>query len=229
MLPTLLLLLLPLAARAEGGGSPSEAELASWSTSVVEAARVAAGAGDVEAGRALYETCAGCHHATGIGDPGGTMPQIAGQHRSVLIKQMLDIRSGRRKNPIMAPYLEKLEDASAIADVAAYVAGLAVPRANGKGPGVDLARGRSLYESSCARCHGQGGEGQGEAYYPALRGQHYRYLVRQLIDLAGGRRGNAHPEMVVAIQDFSARDVARVADYVSRLSLAELPEGGDRP
>ena len=34
----------------------------------------------------------------------GTFPQLAGQHTTVLIKQMADIRAGERDNPTMYPF-----------------------------------------------------------------------------------------------------------------------------
>ena len=131
---------------------------------------------------------------------------------------MLDIRSGRRDNPLMLPYLAPLPDEQAVADVAAYLAALPPVGGNGRGAGDDLLRGGQLYRRACASCHGAGGEGDAASFTPALHGQHYRYVVRQLIDIAGARRGNAHPGMVAAIESFSARDVASVADFVSRMS-----------
>jgi cytochrome c553 len=58
-----------------------------------------------------------------------------------------------------------------------------------------------------------------------LTGQHYRYLVRQLIDIAGGRRGNANLDMVEVITGYPARDVSVVADYVSRLNVPSKETG----
>ncbi len=209
------LVFVPRGVGAEGAASnPSPA---SWESSVAAAQPVVGLEARPDSGRARYAVCAECHLANGLGDPGGTMPKLAGQHRSVLIKQMLDIRSGRRSNPLMLPYVRSLPDEQAVADVAAYLAALPPVGGNGRGPGEDLLRGRQLYQRHCASCHGAGGEGDAAAFTPAIRGQHYRYVVRQLIDIAGARRGNAHPGMVAAIESFSARDVASVADFVSRL------------
>ena len=198
-----------------------------WRVSVEAASNVVALPERPAEGRRVYTVCAECHLATGAGDPGGTMPQLAGQLRSVLIKQMLDIRSGRRNNPLMAPYLEVLPDSQAIADAATHLSSLPVPTVVGRGPGDDTLRGARIYRERSASCHGSQGEGVAETFTPALRGQHYRYVVRQLIDIAGARRGNAHPGMVEAITDMSARDVAGVSDYVSRLPTAPQRAGGN--
>jgi cytochrome c553 len=51
--------------------------------------------------------------------PTGSIPQLAGQHGSVLIKQMADIRSGLRHNPTMYPFATVLSDPQDLADLAA--------------------------------------------------------------------------------------------------------------
>jgi len=197
----------------------------SWSEGLRSALGVSRLPSDIERGREIYATCAECHLASGAGLPDGTMPQLAGQHRNVLIKQLMDIRSGARKNPVMRPFVLQLDDTQDLVDVAAYIEALPVQADNGEGPGADVERGADLYREACARCHGDRGQGNAEAFYPMLAGQHYRYLVRQLIDIAAGRRGNANLDMVTSIEGFSARDVANVADFVARLAPTG-PESG---
>jgi cytochrome c553 len=174
-------------------------------------------AGDPVRGRRAYESCASCHLPSGAGRPDGTFPQLAGQHRAVLVKQLVDIRSGRRANPVMAPYARALLDAQEIADVAAYVATLPVPRDQGLGEGRDLARGGLLYGRDCAGCHGAGGEGDAARTIPALRGQHYAYLLRQVRSISSGLRDNAHPEMASVVAGYSDAELRAVVDYAARL------------
>jgi cytochrome c553 len=209
--------LVVLGIEAQDQTSPNQSAIASWRASTGDAMEVGKLTPSVEEGRELYEVCSECHRSNGGGIPDGTMPQVAGQHSSVLIKQLMDIRSGLRRNPSMYPYVARLDDPQDLADLAAYIETLPIPEDNGEGSGRDLERGKRLYGENCLRCHGARGEGSALSFYPKLAGQHYRYLVRQIIDIAGGRRGNAHPEMVDAVVDFSARDVANVADYVSRM------------
>lgn len=214
-----------LAAQAQAQASSEAAH--EWDVSVAAAREVSAMEGRSDEGSRHYEVCVSCHLAGGAGDEGGTMPRIGGQHRSVLIKQLLDIRSGRRRNPVMAPYMDALPDLQAIADVATHLAALPVPPSVGRGPGTETTRGERLYRERCASCHGAHGEGVAETFSPALQGQHYRYLVRQLIDIAGIRRGNAFPAMVEAVSDLSARDVSSIADFVSRLPTETSERGGE--
>jgi cytochrome c553 len=151
------------------------------------------------------------------------IPQLAGQHRTVVIKQLADIRAGNRESVVMAPYatVELIGGAQAIADVAGYIDSLEMSVDTGKGPGKDLELGAQLYRDNCARCHGQTGEGDSDAYVPRIQAQHYQYLVRQFNSIRKGKRRNANPEMVTQIRDFSARQIQAVLDYVSRLEPPE--------
>ena len=133
--------------------------------------------GDAKAGEEGYETCGACHLPSGAGRPDGTFPQLAGQHTTVLIKQMADIRAGLRDNPTMYPFAATLTDAQELANVAAYIEKLVysalntastipnqaiTPTRTGKlraDTEKRLAEGKALYEKECLECHGKNGEG----------------------------------------------------------------------
>jgi cytochrome c553 len=191
---------------------------------------------DVAKGLEIYRTCAECHLPEGWGLPNALIPipQLAGQHRTVVIKQLADIRAGNRESVVMAPYatVELIGGAQAIADVAGYIDSLEMSVDTGKGPGVDLELGAQLYRDNCARCHGPTGEGDRDAYVPRIQAQHYPYLVRQFDSIRKGKRRNANPEMVTQIRDFSARQIQAVLDHVSRLEPPEAlraPPGWHNP
>ena len=198
---------------------PKASEPQEWNAPQAEKLEALRLKGDPQRGEQLYQTCASCHGADGAGQRDGTMPQLAGQHPTVLIKQLSEIRSGLRSNPVMLPFAMQLAAPQDLADVVAYITRLPISaEPGGTGPGVDLERGEALYQKDCARCHGDRGEGADSTFRPRVGGQHYRYVVRQLIDIASGRRGNAHPDMARVVETYSAREVSLVADYVSRLS-----------
>jgi len=173
---------------------------------------------DLENGRKVYLLCAVCHQPEGWGTADGDYPQIAGQHRSVIIKQLADIRARNRDNPTMFPFtlLDHLTPQQ-IADVSAYIASFPMTPDNGLGPGDDLEHGERRYVQYCKDCHGDRGEGVPKDHMPLIQGQHYRYLVRQFEWIRDGKRRNADPEMVKQIQSFQDRDVSAVMDYASRL------------
>jgi cytochrome c553 len=175
-------------------------------------------AGDRDRGRAAFEDCDGCHRKDASGRTTGAVPRLSGQHASVIIKQLVDIRSGQRLNPEMKP----LVDAPAmtpqtLADLASYLQALPVVGRLGQGPGSDLARGKTLYEKDCAGCHGERGEGRAMLFHPALASQHYSYLLRELGLIRDGGRGNSNPAMRALVQTYPPADLQAVADHLSRL------------
>jgi len=179
-----------------------------------------AATGNAAAGAIVFEVCEGCHRGAGTGRANGSYPRLAGQHATVLVKQLDDIRSGRRQNHRMQPFAaEEVIGRQQVADVAAFLQAQTVTPDNGKGPGTDLARGESLYRQDCARCHGAGGEGRADAFVPRLSGQHYLYLLREARAIRDGQRGNSNPDMVEAIRAYDEAGLAAVSDYASRLPL----------
>jgi cytochrome c553 len=174
---------------------------------------------DMANGKKLYALCASCHLDNGWGKPDGSFPVIAGQHRSVLIKQLADIRAKNRQNPTMYPFTDPaaIGGVQAISDVTAYIASLPPDPSPGQGDGQQLAHGKEIFQQQCAHCHGAQGQGNEEAFYPRLKGQHYAYLVRQLKWIRDGYRANANPAMVVEVSNLKDSDLEAVADYISRL------------
>jgi cytochrome c553 len=191
-----------------------------WDAQSGEEAQLLKMQGNPVRGKIAYQGCQGCHKPDASGRPDGSYPQLAGQHTTVLIKQISDIREGRRDNPKMYPFAGKhVIDTQEVADIAAYLSSLPVPGDNDKGSGNDLVRGKMLYERDCVTCHGEHGEGHAGKFYPATAGQHYRYLVRQIEAIRDGNRRNANPKMVKTVKDYPASDIGAVADYISRIEL----------
>ncbi|HCC83123.1 MAG TPA: cytochrome c4, partial [Methylophaga sp.] len=76
--------------------------------------------GDISAGKTKSAVCAACHGADG-NSPSDMYPKLAGQHASYLYKQLVEFKSGKRKNAIMAPMVANLSEQD-MADLAAYFA-----------------------------------------------------------------------------------------------------------
>lgn len=179
--------------------------------------------GNAKEGRDGYEICGACHLPSGAGRPDGTFPQLAGQHTTVLIKQMADIRAGLRDNPTMYPFAKELIDAQELANVSAYIQSLCIPLDHGKYEGADAAKqiatGKELYEKQCKECHGANGEGNKEKFYPVIAGQHYKYLLRQMTEIREGKRRNANPDMVKVIKPYTNEQLVAISAYQSSLSM----------
>lgn len=177
--------------------------------------------GDPARGSDAFQACQGCHKRGATGTPSGAYPRLAGQHASVLIEQITDIRSGRRVNPKMAPFSdEHVLTTAEIADIAAYLQALPIRNIEGgKGPANALEQGKALYTRDCVVCHGENGEGNARRFIPLLAGQHYGYLVRETGLIRDEKRGNANPDMVRVIKSYRDGDLEAVSDYISRLMV----------
>jgi cytochrome c553 len=190
-----------------------------WDEMTPERIAVLQRGGDPVKGKESFRGCQGCHKSDAAGVREGVYPRLTGQHASVIIKQITEIRAGIRSNPKMLPFVEdpaiSMEE---IGDIAAYLSSLTSVRENGKGAEDMSAQGKKLFtDNKCYSCHGKNGEGNAAKSYPVLASQHYGYLLREMKLIMTGVRGNSNPDMVKAISKFSQSDLEATADYLSRL------------
>src|SRR5262249_32192183 len=137
---------------------------------------------NLEQGAELFRNCAVCHGPQGGGTRDGGVPRIAGQHISVLVKQLVDYRHSRRWDIRMEHFAGKhlLADPQALADVIAYIHQLHPEAAPGIGDGELAPHGANVYGRLCESCHGELAEGNAKQMVPRIAGQHYDYLMRQI-------------------------------------------------
>jgi cytochrome c553 len=190
-----------------------------WDEMTPERTEVLRRGGDPVKGKESFRGCQGCHKADAAGVREGVYPRLTGQHASVLIKQITEIRAGIRSNPKMLPFVEdpaiSMEE---IGDIAAYLSSLTSVRENGKGAEDMSVRGKKVFtDNKCFECHGKNGEGNAAKSYPVLASQHYGYLLREMGLIKTGVRGNSNPDMVKAITKLSQADLEAASDYLSRL------------
>lgn len=79
-------------------------------------------AGDIAKGKVRAAACIGCHGSNGIG-LSGEYPNLAGQKKAYLIKQLRDFKRGVRANPSMKAMVAGLNDTDII-NLAAYYSSL---------------------------------------------------------------------------------------------------------
>jgi cytochrome c553 len=177
---------------------------------------------DAEHGAHLFETCAACHGANGRGTADGTVPAIAGQHGSVLLKQLVDFRHDQRWDERMEHFTDRhhLPTAQDLTDVAAYVSNLTrFPlMSDAIGDGAFLHDGASAYFRVCEACHGPLGQGDVLRLRPRLAGQHYEYLLKQLAQTAADYRPGMDQAHETRLRALTPEQMRGVADYLSRLS-----------
>lgn len=149
-------------------------------------------AGDAEAGQAKAATCVACHGVDG-NSAVPTFPKLSGLGHKYLLKQMQDIRDGRRPVALMAGQVDNMTDQD-LSDIAAFYD--AQPRTGGTAEPDKVSLGRKVYLGgiaerqvpACSGCHSPTGNGNGPAGYPALAGQHADYVTAQLKMFRKGTR-----------------------------------------
>jgi cytochrome c553 len=174
---------------------------------------------DREDGKRIYATCTACHGEDGAGNNAALVPRIAGQHYSVIIRQLSDFQAERRHDPRMQQAVadHHLQSPQSLANVATYVNLLRTraPVSLGGAPSGDL--GQRLFETNCAACHGAAAQGSDESTIPRLAGQNRDYLIRQFRDIGGSLRPPVGPRHVKLLAPLQYQDRDALADYLSRL------------
>ena len=192
------------------------------STIAILACGVANAAGSASAGQSKATTCIACHGVDG-NSVNPEWPNLAGQNGSYIVKQLKAFKSGSRQNPTMSPMAQPLSDQD-MEDLAAYFSsqtlkGLEADKGKYQA-GQHLYRGGNMTESvsACIACHGPNGRGNDPAVYPALRGQHSKYIEMQLNAFKSGQRDTDPNKMMRDIAGrLSAEEIAAVAAYVQGL------------
>lgn len=175
---------------------------------------------NIAAGERLFEEhCSACHGERALGDPKAGAPALAGQIPLYVIKQLVDMAERERDVPEMHRVVSRkeLSRPQGIADVAAYIGRLPPNSSPEVGDGTELALGKRYYQGLCAFCHGEQGAGDEQHATPALRGQHYSYLLAQMRELANMHRYSVDVAIVEALDGLSFAQMQAVADYTARL------------
>lgn len=179
--------------------------------------------GDAEHGKKLASACMACHGADG-NSPTPMYPKIAGQGTPYLVKQITDIRDGRREALPMAPFVSGLSDED-IMDLATYFNSQKIK------PGAanpELAKlGERIYRSgiedkkipACLACHGPSGKGIELAKFPMLAGQHGQYIKDQLNLFSSGKRSNDGDTKIMRniANRMHASEIEAVSSYIQGL------------
>ena len=88
----------------------------------LSASAAAVAQGDIAAGKARASSCMGCHGSMGVSS-NPAWPNLAGQNRLYLEKQLQAFRDGNRQDPTMSAMARSLTDTD-ISNLAAYYSSL---------------------------------------------------------------------------------------------------------
>ena len=176
-------------------------------------------AGSVEAGATKATVCSACHGANG-NSINAEWPSLAGLGADYIAEQLKNFKDGKRSNPVMMPIVANLS-ADDFADLGAYFGSL-----TNTGLEADPSyweAGQKLYRGgdgsrgipACMACHGPTGAGNEPAKFPALRGQHSVYVIKQLNDYASGTRATGPNTIMQTIaKRLSPEDMRNLASYI---------------
>ena len=183
------------------------------------AATSALPAPSVEAGAAKAATCQACHGANG-NSTNPEWPSLAGLGADYIADQLKNFKDGKRANPVMMPMTATMT-ADDMADLGMYFDSL--PNTGLEADPSFWQAGEKLYRAgdparaipACMACHGPTGKGNGPAKFPALRGQHANYVIKQLNDYASGTRSTGPNGIMQTIaKRLSTDDMRNLASYL---------------
>jgi cytochrome c553 len=179
--------------------------------------------GDPKAAESIVtKVCVACHAADG-NSPTAANPKIAGMNAEYLNKQLLNFKSGERKNAVMAGIVKDLSPQD-MQNLAAYFS--AQQPKPGTSKDLALAQtGEKIYRGgvqgagvpACASCHGPQGKGM-PVQFPRLAGQHADYTYKQLNAFRLETRANDAAKMMRTIAaKMTDADMKAVAAYIQGL------------
>ena len=184
--------------------------------------------GNAAAGEGKAVTCGACHGADG-NSAVPNFPKLAGLGEKYLLKQMTDIRDGRRPVAAMAGQVDNMTDQD-LADIAAFYD--AKERTSEMADEDLVALGRKVYMSgimerkvaACSGCHSPSGKGNAPAGFPGLAGQHADYIAAQLkmfrtgYESPEGRTNDGDSKIMrTTAFELSDLEIKAVASYASGL------------
>lgn len=176
------------------------------------AVTAAASAADVSAGKALAETCAGCHGVDGVSQTPLT-PSLAGEPDEFVQWQLVYFRSGARKSEVMGPIAEALSNEN-IRNLGAYYASLPPPQPAAV-PDALAEKGEKLaVQHRCKSCHSDDFNGFRAA--ARLSDQREDVMIQALRDFKSGKRvGSGVASMADVTYELSDADMQALAHYMA--------------
>lgn len=180
---------------------------------------------------ALLSQCSACHGAQGEGQEAVGAPPLAGQQADYLRRQLTHFRNGTRGYAADDQYGASMRSSAAALtqaeqeQLATYYAQLPARQPAVAAP-VD-AKGRALYQQTCAACHGQQAQGYVQMHTPNLRLLGGVYIQRQLHSYVQGWRGTQPQTDIqgqwmrsIATHITDPAELAAVASYIDSLGAA---------
>ena len=157
------------------------------------------------------QICVSCH-----GEQGATImpvyPILAGQNFYYTYVQLKDLKSGYRKNEIMAAMVQDL-DKDEMKLLASHFSEQVWPETKHKSDAGKTGIAKMAIDAGqCVQCHRGGFEG--ESRNPRLSGQNYEYLKKTMLDFKNKVRTNSAAKSSL-FATFSEEQIDALADYLA--------------
>jgi cytochrome c553 len=163
---------------------------------------------------AKSDSCAHCHGTDG-NSSSGLYPNLAGQNKEYLFRQIMAFKAGTRKNPMMSPTVGILSEQD-VQDLADYFSSQTMLRGSFKPDPALVEKGRKIAEETqCAACHLAGFKGLGEV--PRLSRQKHTYVIKQLRDYREGIRATDGGVMATTVKTLTDEQIEALGHYLSSL------------
>lgn len=157
----------------------------------------------------LSFACAGCHGTNG-GSAGPSIPSLAGQSKEAIISAMRKFKSGERPSTIMGRLAKGYSDAD-FAAMGAFFAGQKLHVADQKLDQARIARGASIQQQNCGRCHMEDGR-EGKDDTPIMAGQWLPYMMTQMSLYQSGVR-KMPEKMAEKVKPLSPEDLEAMLHF----------------
>ena len=172
------------------------------------------------------QACSLCHGVRGV-STSPNFPNLAAQQPAYIVAELKEFRSHSRQDPEGFEYMwgiaRRLTD-DQIDAIAGYYAALPPAHQRAEGSESQISEGRRLFTEgapdrgvpACNTCHGA--QGQGQATFPRIAGQHADYIAKQLhvFQRADHQRPDGAAMEAVAHQ-LSPADIANAATFLQTL------------
>lgn len=180
---------------------------------------VSASAFAADAQETVKTVCAACHGVDGNStDP--QYPKLAGMNQEYLMRQLKAFAAGKRRDETMTGIIAGI-DPDDFSKLAGHYGKMKPTPGKVNDPQL-ATKGKVLYDDgntesgvpACAGCHQP--DGQGNARFPRLAGQHQAYVLKQLTEYKSGRRAT-DPLMTTVGKRLTVEEAKALAEYIAGL------------
>lgn len=166
----------------------------------------------IQAGNIRALLCKYCHGEDGNSKK-DTIPNLAGQNTTYLIRQFEYFASGKRNNKTMNQIAKVLSPEDRI-NIAMFYSSQKVKKQDHYRPEL-YQTGKRIFETRCFVCHGRDGHGKEEL--PRVAGQPAEFLKRTLASYTSSVIKRAETQMSAVARTLSQDDIEAITSYLTTL------------